>query len=65
MEYILAVLWYLTGVWGFAWWWTQDQDLTTDNIVFMLFIGLFGPLTWVIGWVIHSKDKHVILRKRK
>lgn len=68
MEYyiIAALLWYLSGVWGFVWWWTHEYDLTLDEIWFMLIVGLYGPVAWVMGWSIHGKKqfKTVVLKNK-
>jgi len=67
-SYIIAALWYSSGVCGFIWWWTRDYDLTLGDIGFMLFVGLCGPGAWVMGWGIHGKKhkqfKTVVLKKK-
>lgn len=45
MDYIFAAVWYVLGLWGFIWWWTQDNDLTSSDTLLMLWAGLVGPGT--------------------
>ena len=55
MEFLLIVLWYIIGCWGFYFWWTTEHTMSNFDIFIMLLAGVIGPLSWVVGHVIHSK----------
>lgn len=59
------VLWYASGIAGFIYWWTRDWSLTTGDLLFSLLIGLMGPLSWIVGWMIHGRHKILIEKKSK
>ena len=60
----LCIVWYLIGVGGFVFWWTQDWDFTVNELFLMIVVGGLGPLTWFIGFLIHGEGV-VILKQRK
>lgn len=60
----LGIIWYAIGVSGFVYWWTKDYDLTLDEAMLALFVGLMGPFTWILGATIHGGSGHILLRRR-
>ncbi len=68
MDYILGIVWYALGIWGFVWWWTRTHDFTSNDIMLMLWIGLLGPGSWLMGLGIHGlknkQSKNVILKRK-
>lgn len=66
----IVVIWVLSGMWSFKYWWTQDFNLTTQEIPLMIFIGVFGPIGYVMGYFLHHKKEKkvntgtVIFQKR-
>jgi len=61
---LLIIAWYLVGIWGFVYWWTTDNDLTSNELGLTLAVGISGPISWIGGWYIHG-DKTIIFKKRK
>lgn len=64
MTWLVIVIWYLIGVGSFVFWWTRDEDLTTNDVGMALLAGLIGPFAFVVGWTIHG-NRRVIIRKRR
>lgn len=60
---LTAIVWYITGVWGFIFWYTKDFNLTTREIPLAIFEGLLGPLTWLVGAGIHGSSKTIIKKR--
>jgi hypothetical protein len=56
--------WYCLGVWGFVHWWRKDYDLTSRELLLVVACGVLGPLSWLMGYIIHGKHHPVILRRR-
>lgn len=51
----LFIAWYMCGVAGFLYWWTEEYDVTPDLIVDMIPLGMLGPLTILAGYFIHRE----------
>lgn len=48
------LIWYLVGICSFIYWWTKDHDFDM-SLIFICFIeALFGPFTFLFGWLIHG-----------
>ena len=62
---ILISIYFLSGFCSFVYWWTKDYDFTTADILLALFMSLFGPLIFIVGWTIHGKAFDKILIKKK
>jgi len=67
LEIILGIIWLLSGVASFVYWWTLRNDLTADlNIVVTaLLAGLLGPLAYIIGLVVYAPTTNRIIIKRR
>ena len=67
MEIILGIIWLLSGVAGFVYWWTLKNDLTADLniIVTALLAGLLGPLAYAIGFAVYAPTTNRIIIKRR
>lgn len=53
-DVLLAVAaWYLCGVAGFLYWWTEDFQADARAVAEALVLGIMGPITVVAGWLIH------------
>ena len=51
------IVWVGLGVWGFIFWWTEDYDLTTTDLLGAIMIGtMLGPLAWGFGATLHGKS---------
>jgi len=63
---LICICWYLFGGASFVYWWTKDDDFTVFLILIMLFIGVVGPIAFIIGYCIHNihNDK-VLIRCRR
>lgn len=61
----ITILWWLSGVAGFVFWWTKEYDLTLEpsQIFLSIFVGLIGPAAWILGAVIHGGDGGVAKAK--
>ena len=68
MDYVIGVIWYAVGLYSFVWWWTQENDFTSNDIFLMLWVGLLGPGTWLMGWGIHGikngRSKTVFIKRK-
>jgi len=66
MMILLGILWYVIGSTGFIYWWTNEFDLKSSEIPLLLITGFLGPLSFIIGYLLHGeKCSKVIMRKRK
>lgn len=71
MIVILGVLWWLTGMSGFIYWWTKDHDLDITDAIIGAMVSVVGPLSWPFGWYIHTDPAYrkscgpVVLIKRR
>lgn len=61
---LFIVLWYISGVASFIYWWTKSHDLTATDMVFALFVGLIGPIAFIMGAQIHGNG-FVLIKKQK
>ena len=57
MLIFLIILYLMSGIGGFVFWWTKDNDLTTEEIPLLIVIAFVGPLSWIIGYQIHEENK--------
>lgn len=67
MTFLLyLLLWWLTGVAGFIFWWTKEHDLRAPDLALSFFAGLIGIFSWFVGWCIHGDmNKTYITTKRE
>lgn len=64
---ILIFIWWFVGVLGFIYWWTTENDLTGLSLLGSFCAGFMGPVTWICGYFIYSKDDFitkVFIKKR-
>ncbi len=61
----LCLLWYISGVWGFIYWWTTEYDLELEEFLLALVEGFLGPVTWLLGAFFHGSSIVVVKRRRK
>lgn len=53
-DVLMAVAaWYLCGVVGFLYWWTEDFRAGRRTLAEALGFGIMGPVTIFGGWLIH------------
>lgn len=50
---LAAAAWYLCGVVGFLYWWTEDFRADARAVAEALVFGVMGPVTVFGGWLIH------------
>jgi hypothetical protein len=67
IELLVAIIWFFVGALGFCYWWRKDHDLEFSEIPFIIGCGFVGPLSWLIGWIIHAEPtmKTRVLWKRR
>lgn len=63
---LLCILWYISGVASFVYWWTKDYDFSASEILLAALSGGYGPIAFIIGYTIHgtNTDKKVLLKRR-
>ena len=49
-----ALAWWCVGFGSFVYWWTKDYDLNTKELVVGVFLGVVGPINFLIGYMIHG-----------
>lgn len=52
---MLMLLWWLSGVASYIFWWTKDYDLSLSDLYFSFGVGVIGPLAFPIGWDVHGR----------
>lgn len=59
--------WILAGMVGFIFWWTAERDFTSSELIIAALAGTLGPLSWVVGYILHSQKSGpiVIFKKRR
>ncbi|PWC53577.1 hypothetical protein [Azospirillum sp. TSO22-1] len=50
---LAGAAWYLCGVVGFLYWWTEDFQADARTVAEALVFGAMGPATVLAGWLIH------------
>ena len=67
LKLIVLLLWYLSGVASFIYWWTKDFDFELRYIPVAMLSGLIGPLAFVLGAFFHGDGvwpSKIIIKKR-
>jgi len=59
------ILWWVTGYYGFKFWWRHEFDLTESDQRMAYIIALMGPFTWIAGWAIHGGSDTKIISPKK
>lgn len=49
------IAWYLCGIAGFLYWWTEEYEITPDLFIDMVPLGMLGPITLLAGYFIHRE----------
>lgn len=62
---IIIIVWFLSGISGFIFWWTTEWDLTMNELPTIFLISFTGPLAWIIGLFIHGKGSNKVLIKKR
>lgn len=62
---IALLLWFLSGILSFIFWWTQDFDFTLKEVPISLIVGLAGPTSFLLGFTLHSKSTKILIERRK
>ena len=65
MVFCVIAAWYAVGVSGFVFWYNRNHDIMVANLLSLIFIGWMGPLTWVVGYIVHGKPRVLIKRRRR
>lgn len=72
MHLVIAIglgLWWVSGVASFCFWWTREFDLIVSNLWTAAFVGLMGPIAFILGWLISGRPSNrppfVLIRSRK
>ncbi len=63
----IIIIWYLIGLYGFKYWWTKDYDLMVKDLFSMMIIGIAGPMSFIIGYIVHGDfngNNKIIFKKR-
>jgi len=65
---LICVVWYMVGIAGVIYWFTKDFDLKYEDIISVVVLGLYGPISFIIGYFVHGDSiipsKTIILNKR-
>lgn len=66
---VICIIWFISGAASFIYWWTTEADLTWDQLPLVVGGGLFGPLSFLVGWCVHGnglfKNKDGVLFKKR
>lgn len=71
---LLCILWFISGVASFIYWWTKEFDFTWEEFPLMIVCGIFGPFTFVGALIFYyifkngskeEKEPGVLFKKRK
>jgi hypothetical protein len=65
MSLLIFIAWYLIGVSSFLFWWTREMPLSACDPATFFIVGFTGPIAWIMGWSIHSKNSHINFFGRK
>lgn len=63
-----VTIWFAVGVASYVYWETKHKNIYLRDWFFILFFGLCGPFSFVIGWFVHgeqSKIEDIILFKKR
>lgn len=60
----IVIIWWVLGVAGFIFWWIKEFDLTNEEILIAMLVGVLGPLSWAFGFMVH-RDNKILMKKRK
>lgn len=58
-------VWWIIGYQGFKFWWTSENDFTTDERPVAWGVGLLGPCIWILGAFVHNTAKPRIIKKKR
>ncbi len=61
----LVALWYLAGIVPAILIWRTKFDVTASDMIFILPLGLFGPICACVFWVIVLPHDKIIIPKRR
>lgn len=63
----MILVYWVIGACGFIYWFTKDCDITIREVPIILIIGWTGPISFVIGWSIHSGSSgdKILIKKRR
>lgn len=70
MVTLYVIAWMLTGSGSFIFWWTSDYDLEVKDLFMVIFASIFGPISFVVGFIIHgprnftSIGSKILMKKR-
>lgn len=62
---IVIFAWIVLGMIGSVLLWTREDDLTFDDLWFVLVLSIFGPLTYIALFVDSIKGKTIIKRRKQ
>ena len=69
MIIVWFIIWLLVGAASFAYWWTKESDLTSEEIPLMLVVSIAGPFAFLIGYLVHGNhgnhETTVFIKRRK
>jgi hypothetical protein len=63
---VLILLWWASGVAAAVFYWTRRYDMTINDAVVFLFLGIVGMLGWVLFYLPKEQgDRGRVLMKRR
>jgi hypothetical protein len=65
MMIILIVLWLVSGISGFIYWWTEEFDFTSEELSEACLVSILGPFSWFVGRSIHGKGSAKVYIKKR
>lgn len=64
MLILCLILWYISGMSSFVFWWTSEYDLTSNEVPLIFFNGFIGPISWILGYILHNKGTKILFKRR-
>lgn len=64
---LCVIAWCFSGVASLVYWWTSELDLDRSDAVVCSLAGcVFGPLSFLLGWLLHGDHgpPKVLIKKR-
>ena len=64
---VCVIVWWYIGYRSFIFWWTHDFDYKQSEVPIAYGMGVFGPIAFLIGYLVHgvAGGKKILKAKRK
>ena len=61
--YLCAGVWWVAGTAGVCFWHCEKEPLIVSDVPKAMLVGMIGPVTWFLGWLIYNDRAGAILKK--